>query len=344
MKICKYCGSQNDDRAQKCESCGSTDFKHVCVNCGNEFDEGLFCPRCGIKVGQKPKVCNKCGNTYYSNACPNCGSMNQPTTPNQQVRYVQVQNQKPKRKTWLWVLGWIFIFPVPLTILLVRNKTMKIGLKIGLIAAAWIVYLLIGTSGSDSSTETKQTTQVSVQNVESYEDKDNVAETSEDTAVSADLQEQATDSDTSDSDNAYAADEVVNRFITDFNKKFDYSFTDIRKGNIRTKYFAYANGCYIELLNANDAAAEQFVIKINFDGVTQDQIFTVFKDSLTLLGVSESDINRTIDDLTVNNEGDYMKEDYAINDSISCTYVPTKELSSGTVIGRIDINASNYGK
>lgn len=27
-----------------------------------------------------------------------------------------------KRKTWLWVLGWICIFPLPLTILMLRKK------------------------------------------------------------------------------------------------------------------------------------------------------------------------------------------------------------------------------
>lgn len=57
-----------------------------------------------------------------------------------------------KRKTWLWVLGWLCIFPLPLTILL-RKKVMKAPIKYGIIAAAWIVFLMIaivGTSGSDS--------------------------------------------------------------------------------------------------------------------------------------------------------------------------------------------------
>ena len=46
-----------------------------------------------------------------------------------------------------WVLGWIFIFPIPLTIIISRNKKLKTGAKIGIIAAAWIVYLLMGLAG-----------------------------------------------------------------------------------------------------------------------------------------------------------------------------------------------------
>ena len=51
------------------------------------------------------------------------------------------QPQKPKRKTWLWVLGWLFMFPVPLTILLVRDKNMGKRVRVGLIILAWFVYL-----------------------------------------------------------------------------------------------------------------------------------------------------------------------------------------------------------
>lgn len=59
----------------------------------------------------------------------------------------------PKRKTWLWVLGWLFIFPLPLTILLLRKKDMVPALKYSIIAVAWIIYLLIGIGSSMSSKE-----------------------------------------------------------------------------------------------------------------------------------------------------------------------------------------------
>ena len=62
--------------------------------------------------------------------------------------------KKNKKIVW-WVLGWIFIFPVPLTIIIARNQTLKPGAKIGLIAAAWIVYLLIGI-GSGVANRSKE--------------------------------------------------------------------------------------------------------------------------------------------------------------------------------------------
>ena len=65
-------------------------------------------------------------------------------------------NQSPnnKRKTWLWVLGWLCIFPLPLTILLLRKKEMKAPLKYGIIAVAWILYLIIAlAAGGGSKTD-----------------------------------------------------------------------------------------------------------------------------------------------------------------------------------------------
>ena len=48
-----------------------------------------------------------------------------------------------KRKTWLWVLGWIFIFPIPLTIILVRNSRLRKKTKVILIIVIWFVYGLL---------------------------------------------------------------------------------------------------------------------------------------------------------------------------------------------------------
>ena len=71
----------------------------------------------------------------------------------QQQAYASAQpvQQAPakKRRTWLWVLGWIFLFPVPLTILMLRNESMPKAARYAIIAAAWIVYLAIGLAGKD---------------------------------------------------------------------------------------------------------------------------------------------------------------------------------------------------
>lgn len=68
----------------------------------------------------------------------------------QAQRYYDAQPKptpkKNKKIVW-WVLGWIFIFPIPLTIIFSRNKKLKTGAKIGIIAAVWVVYLLMGLVG-----------------------------------------------------------------------------------------------------------------------------------------------------------------------------------------------------
>lgn len=52
-----------------------------------------------------------------------------------------------KRLTWLWVIGWIFMFPAPITILVTRSKTLKQWQKAVIIALAWGAYLAIGLFG-----------------------------------------------------------------------------------------------------------------------------------------------------------------------------------------------------
>ena len=56
-------------------------------------------------------------------------------------QYQQTPKPPKKRRTWLWILGWIFIFPVPLTILMLRKKDMNPILRGVIIAAGWGIYL-----------------------------------------------------------------------------------------------------------------------------------------------------------------------------------------------------------
>ena len=53
-----------------------------------------------------------------------------------------------KRNTLLWVLGWLCVFPLPLTILLLRKKEMAPGKKYGVIVAVWSVYLIMAAVAS----------------------------------------------------------------------------------------------------------------------------------------------------------------------------------------------------
>ena len=129
---CEYCGSfisadmkkeQEILNKKGCPKCGSTNVKYSRENHGEVKGKSSK-----TIVHKTVGICNDCGYTWYPNV-----------------------DEPKKRKTWLWVLGWVFIFPVPLTILMLRKKDMKPVLKYGIIAAAWIVYLLIGLGGNSSN-------------------------------------------------------------------------------------------------------------------------------------------------------------------------------------------------
>ena len=181
MKVCKYCGTENQDSQNYCISCGAQDFKYRCNNCGTLFDEGNFCPKCGVREGTEPKKCPNCGTEYYSAACPNCGftsfsyRSNHNTAQTQAPIYINTSPQPvKKRKTWLWVLGWIIIFPIPLTILLLRKKDMKPSLKYGIIATAWIVFFAMAFFGGKTSGEETKTQDSTNQNTQATEEVDKI--------------------------------------------------------------------------------------------------------------------------------------------------------------------------
>ena len=156
-----------------------------------------------------------------------------------------------KRKTWLLVLGWIFIFPVPLTILMFNSpRTEKLDKKVRaiIVVVAWILYLIIGFGGAgnnNASTSTSTSTST-------------VAEQLADTSVSSNT---ANDEDKNTQENKYAEDDVVDAFIFSYNEISNSPFSDITEGNIRTKYHAYSYGYYCDLLNSN--ATNKIDVTIN---------------------------------------------------------------------------------
>ncbi|MBR4473528.1 MAG: hypothetical protein IKS55_07800 [Oscillospiraceae bacterium] len=149
---CPYCGAET--RPPICEYCGSeiVQTSNVVNNVGDTTPESnQRCSKCGSRnitfrrekqgevreknvnrvVYRTVGVCRDCGCTWFADGAP---------------------AQPKKRKTWLWVLGWIFIFPVPLTILILRKKDMNMFLRALLIALAWIVFFGFAYSNESSST------------------------------------------------------------------------------------------------------------------------------------------------------------------------------------------------
>ncbi len=61
------------------------------------------------------------------------------------LREAELQRQKtePKKKhIFLWVIGWLFFFPITLTIVIARSKKLHPVIKVILIAALWIIIFL----------------------------------------------------------------------------------------------------------------------------------------------------------------------------------------------------------
>jgi rubredoxin len=349
-----------------------------CENCGAET-QGKFCEYCGSEMPQEKSTVN-ITNNYYGGAapqeqtdvdnkfgrCPKCGNskitfkrerVGTATQSRSRKNYVgrgrqgrsvsqavyrtvgvcqncgytwnpNATNKDSGKKTWLWVLGWICIFPLPLTILLLRKKDMKPALKYGIIAVAWLLFLVMGSSGYIGA-DVPQTDAPSSYNetVQGDQTTDNSSLDNQSNEVAA----------------TYAEDTVVNRFITEFNENSAYEITDISEGNIRTKYFGYANGRRLEMINANEAAAEAFCLKINGGQEASDKqtMYEVFREAVKILDPSVTDemIDATLAEF---DNKDVLIEGYALGNSIIVTYVPTKELSYGKNSCRIDILASNY--
>lgn len=61
---------------------------------------------------------------------------------NQYINNVTSKKKSKAGTTLLWILGWLLIFPIPLTILLVRNRKLKQGIKVPIIVFTWLVYLI----------------------------------------------------------------------------------------------------------------------------------------------------------------------------------------------------------
>ena len=130
------------------------------------------CPNCGAPlkadIDSQQCVCEYCGShliiddeaqhIHIDNA-EQTGYEFEKGRQRAQEEYYQGQQQyanpqpspQPRRKTWLWVVGWIVIFPLPLTILIYRNQNIPIWLKALIIVAAWGAYLMLGLGRYNSS-------------------------------------------------------------------------------------------------------------------------------------------------------------------------------------------------
>ena len=234
-KFCEYCGSE---MPQEKSSINITNnyYNSSAQQEHAEIDSNIGkCPKCGnSKITFKRErvatatqsrsrknyiVSGRQGKSISQSAyrtigvCQNCGYT---WNPNE-------ANKGSGKKTLLWVLGWICIFPLPLTILLLRKKDMKPAVKYGVIAIAWVMFFAIGMFGN-SETDTPQT---------------DVPDTTIQTEQSTNIGTEDTSQDTTENNSPWAQQEkTIRRFVDEFNAISATPITDIEfRKNHTIAYF-----------------------------------------------------------------------------------------------------------
>jgi hypothetical protein len=137
----------------------------------------------------------------------------------------------------------------------------------------------------------------------------------------------------------YADDQIVNQFIIDYNATTASVLTDISNGNIKTKYYAYSFGYYLELLDANNTGKIVVTINETNDNANSGTagMKNVFHDVAKVMDPSLSDdnINGYFDKLI----GNAIMVENDVLGNIKVTFVPDKDLSSGHSRGHIELAA-----
>lgn len=272
----------------------------------------MVCPNCGaslqVDADQKNLTCSYCGNglyvddevkhVQYDNA-EETGYQFEKGRQRAQAEATRVQQQtfnmnfgKPpkKRKTWLWVLGWIFIFPVPLTILMLRNQKLSKPVKIGIIVAAWIVYLIIGLVGGGSG-----------------DNKDSSNANTETTTI-----EQPAYNSAANDSTAGSSESAIDSFIAEINKSEDISLeyaenfipSDKEGGHYLTEFrlnawkdstgksYKYGDSTVDIILSSSGE-----IQRIYMDGATLEQCENMIRYASSLLDstATEADIQEAVD-------------------------------------------------
>lgn len=212
----------------------------------------LYCPSCGarldVDMNNKTAACQYCGAIFPIDDEKQSlkidgaeqagyefekGRQRAQAEALRQQPVTQQQAQQPlpkKRKTWLWVLGWLCIFPVPLTIIMLRKKSMDARVRYGIIAAGWLVYLAIGLLGGCGKKAENKTADTSTKEM---------TEVEETVAAGGSSQE------IEPQDKKQAGYDKINKFIDRFEASTGLAITDrVQVDNISDKDSGYYRTAY----------------------------------------------------------------------------------------------------
>lgn len=144
--------------------------KMICPNCGGALEASdtskqAKCPFCDSVIAVDDEVrhiqfdnTEKAGYDFEQGRMRAQQEAVSARIAEEQTR-VQAQQdaERKKRNLVWWVLGWIFLFPVPLTVLIVKSKKLKPLWKVILVVALWGAILLIGALSGNDGAQTDNT-------------------------------------------------------------------------------------------------------------------------------------------------------------------------------------------
>ncbi len=132
-----------------------------CPNCNSPLDiapgqEIAECPCCGSTIGVDDGALKIEASLSDQEEAGYQFEKGRQRAQREQARKAAQSSAAPKKKrmTWLWILGWILMFPVPLTVLMLsspRAKGLNKNVRIVIIAAAWVAFFVIAASGNTAS-------------------------------------------------------------------------------------------------------------------------------------------------------------------------------------------------
>lgn len=292
----------------------------------------LKCPRCGATLknirDRNNIVCQYCGNSfvlddetkvvrYDSESAEEAGyqfekgrlraqnESNSATTINGYVK-----QQKRKKNTWLWVLGWICIFPVPLTVILVKNKNINSKLKIGIVTLVWVVYLLIALLGGNSSEDNKTSNSIYV--IETTENETTEIETTE--VKNSITNEKSLEL-------IYADDEVINLYLNDYNAK---NSTDKIEDGMFEKYYHHGrehddqikmskDGFEIVLSSIGMFEKKIDIVIQSYDNKSNDDYREIYNKFMAGLELEDVDYDKCFDEVLNNNSHYVSYDNFEVN-------------------------------
>ena len=110
------------------------------------------CPHCGarqqVDPAQDAVICPYCGAPFSVERAVGAGQRS--ASPGPDPRFYGSPGPgysappRKKRHIFWWVVGWLVVFPVPLTILLLRNRRLPGLIRFAVILLGWAVWLGLG--------------------------------------------------------------------------------------------------------------------------------------------------------------------------------------------------------